>query len=73
MKYLPLYKKWMKTGRLPLAGLCCSLYWAENIYLFKPRNASHFSYWANNGADEHTFNPLRQNILLFLACMNDEY
>lgn len=76
-KYVSLYYKWMETGELSRAGLCTSLDWPEELQLFVPKWKSPWSYWANEGHPnaKHlsiVFNPLRQNIVLFLAAMNNE-
>lgn len=69
-RYLPLYYKWMKTKRLPCGGLCLSLLWPDELELFKPENKGLLQYWT--GRFPTDFNPTRQNILLFLAAMNNE-
>lgn len=70
MKYLPLYKEWMKDGKTPRCGLCLSLDWIDDLDLFRPNGRGYFSYWA--GDDDREFTPLRQNIVLFLAAQNNE-
>lgn len=70
MKYLPLYYEWMAAGTLPAHGLCSSLDWAEEILLFKPENKGALEFWTSGNPKE--FNAIRQNIVLFLAAMNDE-
>lgn len=80
-KYLPLYYRWMKTGKLPNQnGLCGELgrtqsgNWSfeENplFLLLMPDNANTWYYWA--GGTGVSFNPLRQNIVLLMAAMNGE-
>jgi len=80
-KYLPLYYKWMKQGRIPNDGLCNSLDYSEEFRLYFANNLR--GYWGYNGESTHNlceidpegpykFTPLRQNIVLFLAAMNGE-
>lgn len=87
VNYLELYKLWSKTGQLPSSGLCNSLYngvpkrlnptdddkdilWQEGVSL---------TFWASDlpkiGHGRirfYGFNPLRQNIVLLLAAMNNQ-
>lgn len=77
MKYLPFYKKCVESGMMPAPGLCWSLQWDASIDLFRPKYKSYWHYWATDQGDESfegdkRFNPLRQNIVLFMAAMNNE-
>ena len=86
MKYLELYKRWAKNGEIPLCidsglcgGLCGSILYKDHEFreLFAS-GQSKFTYWAMgfNCKSEYEvmfdFNPIRQNIVLFLAAMNNE-
>lgn len=86
-KYLPLYFKWMKSGKIPYVygensqGGLCSIYENNKLFaLFIPyscelKTAPTYGYWGCDGfrkRDSTTFTPLRQNILLFMACMAGE-
>lgn len=77
-KYLPLYKAWMKTGRLPKRGLCPSVGGTLLARLFKPEWASSYCFWLSNDEDccpefvARNFNTLRQNVMLLMAAMNNE-
>jgi hypothetical protein len=86
-KYLPLFYEWAETGVLPSGGLCFSLPEHDDLFmLFYPGKAKHNAYWGYDGKnrivweivcdfDERVarqFTPLRQNIVLFLAAMNNE-
>ena len=87
-KYLPLYFKWMRSGRLNDEGLCCNEL-GDNLKLFEPTEvdtarlirAGHCHiFWGSGGGcndpyihgEEYDFTTLRQTIVLFLAAMNDE-
>lgn len=86
-KYLPLYKKWIISGRIPEYGLCESA--DDNNELcntFYPGKKLIESYWGSidiwknkkysNLIDvdriRFEFTPLRQTIILFMAAINDE-
>lgn len=83
-KYLLLYEKWVKTGYIPGDGLCncyCNghrLAKHELMKLFEPfRKESERIWWAGEVGTTGTeylsrFNPFRQNIILFMAAMNNE-
>jgi hypothetical protein len=87
MKYLPLYKEWIKTGKMPWRGLCGSLPDNEEMSTIFEDNGMG-GYWGYNGKNVfssdiwhddkifddtvYTFTPLRQNIVLLLAAMNNE-
>lgn len=85
-KYLPLYYKWMNAGRLPTMGLCNCLPNSGAFKLLTPTandKVADNTYWAygrkvtrvvfNTSFPEATkFTPLRQNIVLLMAAMNDE-
>lgn len=85
-KYLPLYYKWVKDG-LPKKGLCYSLDHPpilDSGGLLCPN--SNVGYWGYSGqaimgyevsgdmykSVTRDFTPLRQNIVLLLAAMNNE-
>lgn len=87
-KYLPLYFEWTKHGRIfnridanTDGGLCSTEIGNKNhlLELFNGREFCHHSYWGYeyelNGdlfAAAYGFTPLRQNIVLFMAAMNNE-
>jgi len=83
-KYLEFYKKCMKTGRMPNGrGLCREFGHEELFLLMEPaytddvrlqNNRMSTIYWASDSIQCHLglFTPLRQNIVLFMAAMNDE-
>lgn len=88
MKYLQYYNRWMRTGRIDSDnGMCYSPVRSEALELFKPTyedlpnlEVVH-GFWAYDGEPISTgspddratlFTPLRQNIVLFLAAMNNE-
>lgn len=77
-KYLPMYKAWIQTGRIPKRGLCPSVGGGIVKRLFKPAWASNYSFWLSNDEDccpefiAHNFNTLRQNVVLLLAALNNE-
>lgn len=86
-KYLPLYEKWMKSGKLPEDGLC-NLF--VNDPLFELIDPGWCGYWGYDGFDSYygdpyyddhcgsmnevwyDFTPLRQNIVLLMAALNGE-
>lgn len=85
-KYLPLYEKWIEAG-LPKDGLCHCLDNGDKFFeLMKPVHECWMvGYWAycdGYGGPKyevapvwriwHDFTPLRQNIVLFMAAMNNE-
>jgi hypothetical protein len=82
MKYLPLYYKWTNNGRMPLDGLCNSLnhdrefsdifcqHSLDGFWGYAGRSTSNLS--DTNPLACSEFTPLRQNIVLLLAAMNNE-
>jgi hypothetical protein len=77
-KYLSFYKKYAKIGTLPSDGLCtCFDSYRDIRELFKPDNVNSWTYWASeedgySNNRYYDFNPLRQNIVLLLAAINNE-
>lgn len=78
-KHLQFYMDCLKKGEMPRTGLCaCS--WndyicEELLMLFMPSGSGMFNYWASTkkGYDEcYKFTGLRQTIVLFMACLNNE-
>lgn len=85
-KYLPLYEKWMETGKIEGYGGLCHAFPGSEIGLFEA--IGYWGYWADKGdtviltqnvndlekknALLYEFTPLRQTVVLFLAAMNDE-
>ena len=86
MKYLSLYYKWMKTGKISDTGLCYALPNGHTIMNLNFKPDGYDGLWGYDGTpymsynltDElyqviaYDFTPLRQNIVLFLAAMNGE-
>lgn len=84
MKYLELYYDWMESGKIPYkvtkktnGGLCSIFPKSKLLQLCLPENG--FTYycgfsneWAL-GDPATVFTPLRQNIILLMACMANEY
>lgn len=84
-KYLPFYYEWIKTGKMSDDGLC---YIFGQDYLFKlfipnpeeelelERNLLPTIFWGKGTIDGlyngGGFSPLRQNIVLLMAAMNNE-
>lgn len=80
-KYLPLYEKWMETGRIPCVvgvetiGGLCSIFHDDKLFKLMEPVPYKAGYWGddvNYGCDYDTFTPLRQTIVLFLAAMAGE-
>jgi len=76
-KYLPLYYKWMQTGRLTgESGLCKALFLEYSINMsfldkeFFNGIYESFDFWFTSANGE--FNEVRQNIILLLAAQNGE-
>ena len=81
-KYLPLYRKWLKSG-LQTEGLCGFFYGDPLFELINPEHGYDF-FWGYDGmVDNHThvhdeqdlfygFTPIRQNVVLLMAAMNGE-
>ena len=74
--YLPLYKRWMKHG-LDAPGLCGSFqkngmdpYLLDYSFFTKKEAHYHFRKFIEDNPCQ--FTPLRQNIVLLLAAMNNE-
>jgi hypothetical protein len=81
MKYLPLYYEWMERGRIPESGLCNCFPNDKYLDLLSPTSIHEqkWCWWANGDKYvlnttiwEYGFNPVRQNIVLFMAAMNNE-
>ena len=87
-KYLPLYKKWMKQGRIPhkskygCDGGLCSIFGNDKKFQLLHPTMDELEYrriWGYWGLDENygdlhinSFAPLRQTIVLLMAAMNNE-
>lgn len=86
MKYLTKYYEWAEAGKLPMRGLCSCLCDGD-LSLLDLFSLHDGSYWAHEEGPEYerlgfpnsmanevryTFTPLRQNIVLFMAAMNQE-
>lgn len=74
-KYLPLYYKWLKNGYPGGYGLCRAFKWlgrdkdADKVWdIFHPEDETDFWF----GGPDGKFTPMRQNIVLLMAAMNDE-
>lgn len=81
MKYLPFYNKCIKSGKIPDWGLCYSFHGNSFFQLIDPENGRHESYWGySESVSDYVdyvsvrteFTPLRQNIVLLMAAMNNE-
>lgn len=80
-KYLPLYYKWMRLGQLPgRSGLCLAFYNEDLPYCLLHdefltsgdyTHDKYRSFYTAEGCDG-VFTSNRQNIVLFLAAMNNE-
>lgn len=86
-KYLQFYARCIKIGSLPDFGLCCSLK-SELLYLFIPTEededilrseGTSVLFWGSGMSSSssdykrwHSFTPLRQTVVLFMACLNNE-
>lgn len=79
--YLKMYREWVETGLLPKDGLCESLSNCEEIKLFYPDTHEYAYMWGYDGNFHlppkpigyfRGFTELRQNVILFLAAMNNE-
>lgn len=83
-KFLDFYLEHIKYGELPFAGICCCFDEDEEainqIDLFEPTHEEAAQYghgvgWWGRVVGKETlteFTPFRQNVILFLAAMNDE-
>lgn len=86
-KYLKFYYKCMESGLLPNRnGLCYEPILNQHLGFFKPdyeevdclrEEGYGVSYWGFGPKDSyldivHSFSPLRQTIVLFMAAMNNE-
>lgn len=86
MKYLPLYEKWMESGKIPTWGLCSFFEKDELFKLIDPENGKGITYWGFPEASmcqfdyypdflerqHYEFTPLRQTVVLLMAAMNNE-
>jgi hypothetical protein len=82
--HLEFYKKCCKDGQMEMDGLCSHFFFDEDLdchtfELLKPIDG--VGYWGfsgrnglyNNDRDRwYEFTPLRQNIILFIAAINEE-
>jgi hypothetical protein len=83
-KYLPLYYEWLESGVLPGPGLCHIFQSDELFKLIDPDRGGLDFYWGYDGEQgchgyinnyekvERDFTPMRQNVVLFMAAMNNE-
>ena len=77
-KYLKFYKECLRYGFMPNPGLCYTFRYDPLFQLIDPERGEMISYWGHDGDDdsEHIirfeFTPLRQNIVLLMAAMNNE-
>ena len=74
--YLPLYKRWMEHG-LDGHGLCRSfqtnrMAYHTLEYTFFTKSEASYHRWEYVEPAPGQFTPLRQNIILLLAAMNNE-
>lgn len=78
MKYTPwldLYNRLIVLKEMPRRGICGNVDGGMGLELeslFKPIHASYFSYWADCRYGPLRFSPQRQNIVLLMACLNNE-
>lgn len=87
MKLIDLHKRWCKSGRLPMIGLCYTIdRFGEKedldyLLMFKPDkiiNSFRGRYWGygkfGGGVDNVVceYTPLRQTIVLLICCMKNE-
>ena len=76
-KYLPLYERWMKHG-LDGAGLCQAFQnnnmdtYLLDYSFFTDQEAYYHRHRYLDDTCEREFSPIRQNIVLLLAAMNNE-
>lgn len=84
-KYLPLYEKWVKAGKIPENGLC-DIFENDSLFsLIDPERGVPETYWGYDDIQEehhqlkipimelwYGFTPLRQNIVLLMAALNGE-
>lgn len=87
-KYLKYYREWMKAGRMPYEGLCSTLFddlskgfsefytifpTSKDLSRLKKKGLS-WIYWGSDSGDwqEFVFTPLRQNLVLLMAALNNE-
>lgn len=82
-KYLSLYEKWMKAGKMPKAGLCYIFKYDSLFKMMEPtfidginlaKESLPVTFWGKGSWQYRhgAFSPLRQNIVLFMAAMNNE-
>lgn len=78
-KYLPLYYKWVKDGEMPGAGLCSSFDYSglgfdhlTDEFCADQLDAYSLSWTFFQQSNNYEFNATRQNIVLLLACLNNE-
>ena len=77
-KHLQFYIDCMRNGKMPYWGLCaCSKNGLIDYYLltdFRPATCIYYSYWASGDRYDRCFKftPLRQTIVLLMACLNNE-
>ncbi len=88
MKYLTFYNKCIKDGKMPHEGLCRCFPSDKKLDLLTPKTVNEFpfysnpdsikwAYWAADGEgsgyqSDFKFTPLRENIVLLMAAMNNE-
>ena len=77
-KHLQFYMDCIRKGKMPNYGLCsCAKMGYLDYYLlqdFRPTNCLYYSYWASGDRYDRCFKftPLRQTIVLLMACLNNE-
>jgi hypothetical protein len=78
-KYLKLYYEWIKTGVIPSNGLCSIFCHDELFQLIDPERGDRITYWGHEAENTvcdiekwYEFTPLRQNVVLLMAAMNNE-
>jgi len=84
-KYLNFYHACVSQGELTHAGICAAFerdeLAKEEINLFEPSFEERYAFghgvgwWGRVVGQEgiREFTPFRQNVVLFIACMNNEY
>lgn len=79
-QHIQFYRDCMEQTTMPNVGLCrCGMYGfisdeILNDYFTPEHFIDAITFWASGekGDHQHVFTPLRQTIVLFMACLNNE-
>lgn len=83
-KYLTMYHNWMRSSRMMPDNGLCNIFKNDKLFaLIDPEKGRRNTYWGYDGNEScdfevpkheryYRFTPMRQNVVLLMAAMNNE-